>query len=1445
MPPNKHWRPSTLALLGAIWVLFVLDIIGVEQSIETLALSIIVLGPVVGIIILRLIGLHDQLVPIERMALCIPFGLGGSAFIFILSLLLPIPFREFVFVSILTLMIIADRSLSKNGPYLDRPRSLPLLDVLAICSVAALFVLKLVLIFPEFGFTINADDTHAISRSLVLLHSEGIRTPDVSYLGNDSFIGSILMLANPPLIFVKLLLPLLLLAFPLVFYVTAKQYLDHIDKRLAPISLLIWGFFLGFGWIYIYLNPYTGPEQLILYYDQVHDRTYGSAIGGIDLITWAFLPRNVALMFIVALFFLMAKNISKSVRIPSIAFLYLAAFLFHVTEAAMFAGFVFISSFLFTSRQVKLNETLSGIFIGSIIVIPVYLLAGDQLLFTSTVHTLVLFVIPPAIFGARTFHRRVVMNRGLSSIALIKSFSFTSRIWTHIPRLSLIVVGIMISVYILGLAVYFSIMDSFVASRVNEGQSFGIVPWFFYPVFLGINGLLALTSLLLLVRRRALVSEWQPILTIVFMCLFLVILGRTISLANENGFFTFVTETRIIPLLTLFISILSSYTILHLIRQIFTLNKSFELIRKNVAIAFLILIVAFSVPSTYTSMIYLSYVFDPDPEEIKGHFTTAEELSFMNKVAEIIHKQNAGIIAFEIRDGVATEFAGNTRILIINEQAASPAIMSASPELSTLMISENVGNNKLLYVTPYNQRSLEKEDAYLISSIIPNAPVIASENGFSLYNVTLNGAPSSESSTTFVIKLESSVEERKVHQMLLDSDIKHTTALEEDGYQLSRSSTVIYAYDPSEEPVLEGDKKIIIFNSSGYGAVGNNFITDGSFSQVVNGISAYPIKEQTIANLYTSGNTKAIAWYTHDGIEKVPLVMQGRIGNSDLWYFNVYPLLVSNSLDNNSKNFVIGLLEEILSSKDTEGERNDKIDAVFSSAILSGSIRATTTAVLFPPGQPMAVTLTGEFGKEEVIASKIAIKNRNLLHVKSIGSIIDGGVSYYTQMTIPSAEITGQEPFDVGVVSVGGNERLYRGTTSLEFSDYTGDIYLRSPVIETTGAANFEKLSFRRPLFSNAIAYNPTLTVSGTILMHVIVGNEYTAVSQLHIDGVTRRIPTPTGYNQIRPLYDLLPGSEQIATLFTWLQSFFIVEKPNVVLQAGELTSLEIHAARASDVDDLELRISSSVNATFMAPISIRVNGQEVQYTIKELSNPNLVAMWDFEGDEALIPNKSSNSNFGEIIGDLQRVSGIKGQGLKFDDDSSYVRIGHDKRFDKGSITIMGWVKTPDNFEYSGYRNVISNTKEPDERIWNVYLYSEDGSKVSQLFFSSGSLGDHAAILVRPYEPDSWHFMAITSDYTTIKFYSDGQPIWGSPAYVTKVVSHEDPIRIGRSDNSFKGTVDEIAVYDKPLTDEEINAIYNDWLMLQEGGSAILEIPDVTFSDSIEICIQEQCKTIE
>lgn len=188
--------------------------------------------------------------------------------------------------------------------------------------------------------------------------------------------------------------------------------------------------------------------------------------------------------------------------------------------------------------------------------------------------------------------------------------------------------------------------------------------------------------------------------------------------------------------------------------------------------------------------------------------------------------------------------------------------------------------------------------------------------------------------------------------------------------------------------------------------------------------------------------------------------------------------------------------------------------------------------------------------------------------------------------------------------------------------------------------------------------------------------------------------------------------------------------------------------------------------------------------------HPGLVGWWRFdEGSGSVAKDSSEYGNDGTIYG-AAWVTGKYGGALNFDGITNYVDCGHNSVLNLSTVTYIAWVKT----STTGIILTRAN--------YDYFAIAPDGRVQARNFVSSVYSNS-------PVADGAWHHVAVTVNLpaNTAVFYIDGLPNGARDISSWAGTLNYEKTWIGNRWNypsPFNGTLDEIRIYDKVLSADEI-----------------------------------------
>ncbi|MHC4432573.1 MAG: LamG-like jellyroll fold domain-containing protein [Planctomycetota bacterium] len=200
-----------------------------------------------------------------------------------------------------------------------------------------------------------------------------------------------------------------------------------------------------------------------------------------------------------------------------------------------------------------------------------------------------------------------------------------------------------------------------------------------------------------------------------------------------------------------------------------------------------------------------------------------------------------------------------------------------------------------------------------------------------------------------------------------------------------------------------------------------------------------------------------------------------------------------------------------------------------------------------------------------------------------------------------------------------------------------------------------------------------------------------------------------------------------------------------------------------------------------------------------------LVGWWMLDdGSGTTAVDSSAHGNHGTLNGDPQWVAGYDGEALEFDGVGDYVEVPHDASLTVDTeVTVMAWINAQRHPGPAGdWQGILAKGNSP--RSYSFYTYV-NGS----LHFSTTSGGAYVGSTSTGKVPlNEWvHVAAMVADGQHL-YYINGEPAGtGGGGITLPGAADTATVMIGMTNetgNEFLGMIDDVRIYNKALTQEEI-----------------------------------------
>ncbi|MFC1741665.1 LamG-like jellyroll fold domain-containing protein, partial [Nanoarchaeota archaeon] len=230
--------------------------------------------------------------------------------------------------------------------------------------------------------------------------------------------------------------------------------------------------------------------------------------------------------------------------------------------------------------------------------------------------------------------------------------------------------------------------------------------------------------------------------------------------------------------------------------------------------------------------------------------------------------------------------------------------------------------------------------------------------------------------------------------------------------------------------------------------------------------------------------------------------------------------------------------------------------------------------------------------------------------------------------------------------------------------------------------------------------------------------------------------------------------------------------------------------------------------------------------------NRSLIAWWRMEqGNGTLFSDSSTYGKDGTCNETFcpEIRAGARGKSYKFDGVDDYVKIDYD--FPDTDLTIASWFKV-DAFRIPGAGSIIFDKQ---YGILNLLVFTSGTSspgKVRLSIWNGSSVWLTTSSIINP---DTWYFAVTTIDTTTnaLNLYVDGA-LKASRVYEGTYISGNYIVTLGANAwgaaSHFNGSIDEVMLWNRVLSPEEINASYHAGLQRLERNFTDLPVGTVNYT---------------
>ncbi|OGH14905.1 MAG: hypothetical protein A2687_04640 [Candidatus Levybacteria bacterium RIFCSPHIGHO2_01_FULL_38_26] len=191
-------------------------------------------------------------------------------------------------------------------------------------------------------------------------------------------------------------------------------------------------------------------------------------------------------------------------------------------------------------------------------------------------------------------------------------------------------------------------------------------------------------------------------------------------------------------------------------------------------------------------------------------------------------------------------------------------------------------------------------------------------------------------------------------------------------------------------------------------------------------------------------------------------------------------------------------------------------------------------------------------------------------------------------------------------------------------------------------------------------------------------------------------------------------------------------------------------------------------------------------------------ASWS--GISGEVVDSSGNNNNGTAVNGATTAGGLLGRAGSFDGVNDEVQVSHATSIDPAVITFAAWVN-PTNISSSP----VVMDKFGSTTGWHMRIANGGSSFRCSISTTSGTIQNNVSF---SFANNTWYHLACSYDGANVRNYVNGVLVGSPKAQSGSLTTGSGVLRIGsRGLNYFAGRIDEVKIFDRALTAQEIASL--------------------------------------